>query len=237
MQPFTIGNIVAMPGSIGKGKLGSIYLSDGTQVDIPVMVMNGKSAGPVLWLGAAMHGQELSGIAVLWEIFRQIAPNNLKGTIVAAPLLNPLSFNGGTYFTPQDGYNINRVFPGDAKGLTTSRMANLIVEEGIKKVDYIIDFHANPDPAMCFAIIKESSDQALFARCREMAAAFGITTVEMLLAFEAHRTGHPDRHGQQAGQAGPGARARALAHDQPTRRQGRRARRAQRHEAAGHDRR
>src|SRR5665647_76764 len=46
-----------------------------------------------------------------------------------------------------------------------------------------------PDPAMCYAIIKESADQEVWNRSRTMAKAFGITTMEMVLKFEAHRTG------------------------------------------------
>lgn len=187
---FSIGTMTAEPGTVARGKLGSLYLSDGTQVDIPLMVVHGAHDGPVLWLSAAMHGQELTGIGVLWELFHnRLNPQTLKGTVVMAPLLNPLSFNGGTYFTPQDGYNINRVFPGDPHGLTTARLAHMVLEEGIKKVDYLIDYHCNPDPAMMFSIVKESSDQATWEASRGMAAAFGITTVEMVLKYEAHRTG------------------------------------------------
>ena len=190
MRAFSVGDVTVQPGSTARGKLGSIYLSDGTAVDIPLIVVNGAQAGPALWVSAAMHGQELSGIGVIWELVKnRIDPAKLRGTVVAAPLLNPLSFNGGTYFTPQDGYNINRVFPGDPKGLTTQRLASLVLEEGIRKVDYLIDFHANPEPAMYFSIIKDAQDRAVWEKSREMAEAFGITIVEMVSKYEAHRTG------------------------------------------------
>lgn len=189
MKPFSIGNLKVKPGTKANGKLGSLYLSNGSVVDIPVMVVHGAAEGPVLWVSAAMHGQEISGIGVIWDLVRGLDPAKLRGTLVAAPLLNPLSFNGGTYYTPQDGYNVNRVFPGDAKGLTTARLANMILEEGVKKADYLIDFHANPEPAMYFSIVKESQDKDVWAASRAMADAFGITTVEMILKFEAHRMG------------------------------------------------
>ncbi len=135
MAVFSMGSVTAKAGTVAKGKLGSFYLSDGTQVDIPLIVVNGAKPGPVLWLSAAMHGQELSGIGVLWELVeKHLDPTLLRGTAVVAPLLNPFSFNGGTYYNPLDGYNINRVFPGDPHGLTTARLASLVLEEGIKKV-------------------------------------------------------------------------------------------------------
>lgn len=189
MTVFSIGDIKVESGSVARGRLGSVYLSDGTCVDIPLAVIHGAKPGPVLWVSAAMHGQELSGIGVIWELMKTLSPASLRGTVVFAPMLDPFSFTGGTYYTPQDGYNFNRVWPGDPKGLLTARMANLTLEEGIKKADYLIDLHANPEPAMCFSIIKETADQKVWKKCREMADAFGITTIEMILKFEAHRTG------------------------------------------------
>lgn len=190
MELITIGNVVGSPGQVKKGSLGSLYLSDGTAINIPIFVVQGAKPGPVLWVSAAMHGQELGGIGVVWElVHNRLDPQLLRGTVVASPLLNPLSFTGGTYFTPQDGYNINRVFPGSASGLLTQRLADLIYREGLQKCDYVIDFHANPDPALHFTIIKESDDRETWQKSKAMAQAFGVTVIEMEMRYEAHRTG------------------------------------------------
>jgi predicted deacylase len=190
VNDFSIGDITVRAGERATGKLGTFYLSDGTAVDIPLMVLRGELEGPVLWLSAAMHGQEMSGIPVVWNIIKErVDPRSLRGTIVGAPLLNPFSFNGRTYFTPEDGYNVNRVFPGDAHGLLTHRLANLIFEEGIKRCDYLIDLHCNPATAMYFSIVKGSEGEATFEKSKEMAEAFGLTTIEIILKHEAHRTG------------------------------------------------
>lgn len=200
MSTFVIGDLSLEPGERKRGKLGTLYLSDGTAVNIPLMAVRGKEDGPVLWLSAAMHGQELSGIPVIWEIIKErVDPNTLCGTIVGAPLLNPFSFNGRTYFTPEDGYNVNRVFPGDPNGLLTHRLANMIYEQGIKQSDYMIDFHCNVASAMCFSIIKETPNKEAWEKSKKIADAFGITTVQMILEHEAHRTG---TMGQTAGEEG-----------------------------------
>jgi predicted deacylase len=190
VSTFSIGDININPGERAKGKLGTFYLSDGTGVDIPLMAVRGEQDGPVLWLSASMHGQEMSGIPVIWQIISEIVDvKTLRGTVVGAPLLNPFSFNGRTYFTPEDGYNVNRVFPGDPEGLLTHRLANLIFEEGVKKCDYLIDFHCNVASAMYFSIIKGAESEASFQKSKMMADAFGVTTIEMILKHEAHRTG------------------------------------------------
>ncbi len=200
MSTFHVGNIAIDPGERKFGALGTVYLSDGTPVSIPLMAVRGLEDGPVLWVGAAMHGQELSGIPVVWEIVKErVDPRQLRGTVVGAPLLNPFSFNGRTYFTPEDGYNINRVFPGDPKGLLTHRLANMVYEEGIKKSDYLIDFHCNVETAMYFSIIKETSNKEAWQKSQQMAKAFGITTIEMILKYEAHRSG---TMGDTAGDSG-----------------------------------
>lgn len=179
MTNLSFGDITVAPGESKRGTLGSIYLFDGTRLDLPLAVVRGQKDGPVFWLSAAMHGQELSGIAAIWEILKKhIDPGTLRGTIVAAPLLNPLSFGGGTYFTPQDGYNFNRVFPGSPKGGLTERMVNFVVEEGIKKADYLLDFHSNPDPAICFSIVMGPTGSEPGKTSLKMAEAFGVTMIE-----------------------------------------------------------
>ena len=179
MKALSFGDISIEPGEARRGKLGSIYLFDGTRVDLPLMAVRGKLDGPVFWMSAAMHGQELSGIGVIWEIMKQhIDPNTLRGTIVAAPLLNPLSFSGGTYFTPQDGYNMDHVFPGNPKGGLTDRLVSFVVEEGIKKADYLIDFHCNPEPAICFSKTVGPIDREPGRTSMKMAEAFGISNFQ-----------------------------------------------------------
>jgi predicted deacylase len=190
MESFQIGDISISKGERVNGKLGTFYLSDGTAVDIPLMAVRGEQDGPILWISAAMHGQEMSGIPVIWKIIKEyLNTKKLRGTVVGAPLLNPFSFNGRTYYTPEDGYNVNRVFPGNPNGLLTHRLANLVFEEGVKKCDYLIDLHCNVATSMYFSIIKGSEGEKAFKQSRMMAEAFGITTVEMILEHEAHRTG------------------------------------------------
>jgi len=179
MKSLKVGNLDVPPGKVEKGSLGTFYREDGAAVDIPLIVINGAGDGPTLWLSAGMHGQELSGVGVIWELVRdKVKPASLKGAVIAVPFMNPFSFTGGTYFTPQDGLNLHSTFPGDPEGSLTERLANLVYEEGIKKADVVIDLHCNPENAMMFTYAFDPDDQGVGRKGYKLAKAFGLTTVD-----------------------------------------------------------
>jgi predicted deacylase len=190
MQLIEIGNISVKQGEMKLGNIDCGYLPDSSVVSIPLLVANGTEPGPTLLLTAAMHGAELTGIEVIRRLLREIIdPQKLRGMVIAAPILNPFAFRSASMITPQDGHNLNRVFPGDPKTLLSHRLAHLIFTQLVARADYLIDFHANPFPALQFSFIKEGDDKDVWRKSREMAAAFGITTVEMISNYERHRQG------------------------------------------------
>jgi predicted deacylase len=190
MKTIDVGNLSVKQGEMKLGKLDCGYLPDSSVVSIPLLVASGLEAGPVLLLTAAMHGPELTGVEVIRRILREkLDPKELSGAVIAAPILNPFGYQHASMLTPQDGYNLNRVFPGDPETLLTHRLAHTITTQLLAKADYLIDYHANPRPAMQFSIIKEGKDKQIWRKCREMAEAFGITTVEAESSYETHRAG------------------------------------------------
>lgn len=84
-------------------------------VYVPVIIVKGKNASPVLGLTAAIHGNELNGIKVIQEVIDQIDLNTFDGTIVAIPGLNAISIprHQRRYVDEED---LNRNFPGKEKG-------------------------------------------------------------------------------------------------------------------------
>ncbi len=180
MRTIEVGDLAVHPGVLGKGRLGTFHYENGAAVHIPLMVLNGAAEGPVLWLSAGMHGQELSGIGVIWELLRdRLEATTLRGAVVAVPLMNPFSFIGGTYYTPQDGLNLHAAFPGDAEGSLTERLANLIYEGGLRKCDVAIDLHCNPQNAMMFTYAFDPDDGGVGAQGYRLARAFGLTAVDV----------------------------------------------------------
>ncbi len=187
-EHFAIGDVRVAPGEVGRGALWEVWLPDSTRVPLPLMVINGRHDGPTLWLSAAMHGPEISGVEVIRRLMREmIDPAMLRGRVVAAPILNPLAYQAHVMNTPQDGYNLNRVFPGGPM-LLSQRLAQAIFERGVMHCDYVIDFHANPNPALMFSIVKQAEGR-VGEESAMMAGAFGLTTIHLVLSNEPHRTG------------------------------------------------
>lgn len=188
MSTFTIGTVVAEPRTVATGALIGGYIESGASVEIPLVVLNGAKPGPVIWLGGALHGPEINGIEVIRRITRDLVdPARLAGTIVGAPVQNPLSLRDHHRLILREGADVNRVFPGKANGSHTERLAHTLFTEGIARSDVVIDLHSNIHPAVDFILVRGGSPAA--DRSRELAELFGWTLVLSLLEQEASMTG------------------------------------------------
>src|SRR5882672_726728 len=102
----------------------------GTQ--IPVTTIRGARPGPVLALIAGNHGYEYPPILALQRLRGQLDPTSMAGTVVMVHVANMPSFLGRTvYFSPVDGKNLNRVYPGSPGGTVSERIAHAITTEVI----------------------------------------------------------------------------------------------------------
>lgn len=113
----------------------------GTQV--PITVIHGAKAGPVLTLTAGIHGDEFPPILALQRLRTEVRPAELSGTLVLVHLANVTGFLARRIaVSPVDGKNLNRVFPGRADGTLTEQVAHFLTTEVIAKTEYLIDMHA-----------------------------------------------------------------------------------------------
>lgn len=139
---FAIGSIIAEPGSTAFGTLHIPARSGDPGAEIPISILNGTSSGPVLALTAGVHGMEYVPILTLQRLRRSIDPRTLRGTIVMVHVANMPSFLGRTiYYSPVDGQNLNRVFPGRTDGTLSERIAHAITEEVIARATHVVDLH------------------------------------------------------------------------------------------------
>ncbi|MCF6777199.1 succinylglutamate desuccinylase/aspartoacylase family protein [Thiotrichales bacterium 19X7-9] len=115
-------------------------LYDSTPLSMPVHVLRSKKSGPILCLSAAIHGDELNGIEIIRRILKHSALKQMKGTLIAIPIVNMYGFLYQDRYL-MDRRDLNRVFPGSEKGSLASRLAHLISTEIINKVTHCIDLH------------------------------------------------------------------------------------------------
>lgn len=150
---------------------------DGVGAPIPVTIIRGAKKGTTLALVAGVHGAEYPPVLALYRLKDMIDPKALSGTLVLVHIANPPSFQRRTvYFNPFDWKNLNRVFPGDPKGTLSQRMAYVLTEEIVKKCDALIDMHCGDsnEALMQYSYWMISPDEALNARTKQMALAFGL---------------------------------------------------------------
>jgi predicted deacylase len=102
--------------------------------------VQGKYEGPVLGITAALHGNEINGIPLIHQLFRELDVRTLAGTVVAIPVLNTPGF-----LRHQRGFSdnkdLNTVFPGKPKGNCSQTYCFNLLEKVISKFNYLIDLH------------------------------------------------------------------------------------------------
>lgn len=111
---------------------------------IPVTVLVGPQARPGRGLVAtgSTHGNEYEGPVALKHLAREIRIEDVVGRIILIPVLNAVAFKAGRRDSPDDGVNLNRAFPGDAKGSITSRIADFLTRFVFPQVHVVLDLHA-----------------------------------------------------------------------------------------------
>ncbi|MBX2824318.1 MAG: succinylglutamate desuccinylase/aspartoacylase family protein [Gammaproteobacteria bacterium] len=140
-----------------------------TSVSMPVHVINGKQPGPVLFVTATIHGDEINGIEVIRRLLDIKSLNRLKGALIAVPVVNVYGFVAQSRYLP-DRRDLNRSFPGSERGSMAARLADVFMQEIISQSTHGIDLHtaaAGRDNLPQVRIDFNGSDQA-----REMARAF-----------------------------------------------------------------
>jgi len=164
-----IAGLTVQPGTRGRAELPTIRLATGSPLGIPVEIVHGLRPGPQVWLSAAIHGDELNGIEVIRRVLATVSPRSLAGTIVAAPIVNILGFMASSRYLP-DRRDLNRSFPGSARGSMASRLAHRFMRDIVSGCDVGIDLHTGSDDRTNLPQVRgDLSD----AETRRLALAFG----------------------------------------------------------------
>ena len=167
--PFVISDTEALPGRRTQFEIPIARLMSGTPVALPVIVHHGAAEGPVVWINAAIHGDELCGVEITRRVLDIVSPEELRGTLVAVPIVNVHGFNTGERYFP-DRRDLNRSFPGSARGSLASQVAHLMLTEIVARCEVGIDLHTGSDHRENLPQVRADLDDH---RTRELAAAFG----------------------------------------------------------------
>jgi predicted deacylase len=138
----TIGTAKVIQGEKTRGHLQVGSDTDGSPIQIPVLVASGREEGPVVWVQGCIHGDEFGGAASIIRFFQELDLSQLKGTVVGVPVVNLPSFKARYRTSPIDGANLNRIFPGDPKGTYSQRLAHALIESISETADYVLDLHS-----------------------------------------------------------------------------------------------
>ena len=128
------------PGTYQRLSWAATELFEGVPVSTPVLIVNGKLAGPTLCLTAAIHGDELNGIEMVRRVLHNLKPEKLSGAVLGVPIVNLQGFRRGSRYLP-DRRDLNRFFPGNPTGSAASRIAHSFITEIVAHCDALIDLH------------------------------------------------------------------------------------------------
>lgn len=168
-ESFAIGSVRVRAGQSKEVELPITRLVTGGDASLPVRVVHGREPGPTVWIDAAVHGDEVLGVEVVRQVLAGVSAKELRGTLVAVPVVNVLGFMTGDRYLP-DRRDLNRSFPGSARGSLASRIAHLLMTEVIAKCDVGIDLHTAADRRDNLPQIRADLDDA---ETRRLAEAFG----------------------------------------------------------------
>jgi len=175
-QNFSVGPITVQPGRVASGFIEvPAGVDEGTQ--IPLSVFHGSRPGPVLALVAGNHGYEYTSILALQRLRGQLDAQKISGTIIMVHVANMPSFLRRTiYYSPVDGKNLNRVYPGKKDGTVSERIAYAITKEVIERCDYLVDLHCGDgnESLRPYLYWQKTGNATLDEKSKQMALAFGM---------------------------------------------------------------
>jgi predicted deacylase len=111
-----------------------------TPMQLPLHVIRGKKSGPVVFVSAAIHGDELNGIEIIRRFKKLSILKRVRGTVILVPIVNIYGISTLSRYLP-DRRDLNRSFPGSSTGSLASRVAKIFFDEVVSKCDFGIDLH------------------------------------------------------------------------------------------------
>ena len=161
------------PGSGALIRLPVARLYTHNDLSIDVQAVRGKRKGPTLFVSAAIHGDEINGVEIVRRLLQHPALRNLRGTLLAIPIVNVHGFLNNSRYLP-DGRDLNRSFPGSSKGSLAGRVAHTFMNEIVTHCTHGIDLHTGARHRGNLPQIRADMNNPATA---DMAEVFGVPVV------------------------------------------------------------
>jgi len=140
-ENFQIAGRSIPPGRRATVALPMTNMPDHTPVALALHVVHGARPGPVMFVSAAIHGDEVIGVEIVRRLLRHPSLNGISGTLLAVPIVNAFGFLSHSRYLP-DRRDLNRSFPGSAAGSLASRLAYSFRTEVVARSSYGVDLHS-----------------------------------------------------------------------------------------------
>lgn len=143
---------------------------------IPVTRVTGVAPGPALLVTAGVHGGEYCGIEAAIQFANALDPAALCGEVTILALVNrPAFYAKRQYVVPEDGLNVNRVFPGRPDGSLAERLAHTVMSVAAT-AQHWVDLHSGDlhEALWPFVIYSPDGPAPVAQTARRMAQAYGI---------------------------------------------------------------
>ncbi len=138
---FEIAGAKIKPGERRTVEIDLSVLSNHVPARLLVHVMHGKKPGPVVFVSAAIHGDEVIGVEIIRRLIKTVSKKAIAGTVMFIPIVNTYGFIGHSRYLP-DRRDLNRSFPGSDNGSLAARLAKVFLSEIVERADFGLDLHS-----------------------------------------------------------------------------------------------
>ena len=141
VSPLAVAGTSVLPGTSTSFEIPVARLATGSWLSLPLGIAHGARPGPILWLSAAIHGDEVTGVPVIREVMRRLDPERMGGTLIAVPIVNPFGLVNESRYLP-DRRDLNRSFPGSRRGSLAAQIAHQFMTQVVERCELGIDLHS-----------------------------------------------------------------------------------------------
>lgn len=174
-----------MPRTVSRISLGSRGL-DLTLITLsaPAEKRRAGEKGPVVVVAANVHGDECTGVGAVLRLLPILDSLLLRGTVYLYPTLNPEGLERRSRKVPEDDQDLNRLFPGDAAGSPSERLAHAVwTDVSAHTPDLVIDLHTDAPASIPYALLDRATGLrpgnrgALESNARALGVSSGLTVL------------------------------------------------------------